>query len=73
MSTHWKDAIQRDLNRFEKWASVKLRKFDKANYKVLHLHLDNPQHKYRLRREWIENSAGGKNLEVLVNEKFNMP
>lgn len=73
MSTHWSDAIQRDLNRLEKWASVKLMKFDKANCKVLHLGLGNPQHKCRPGRDRIENSSEGKNLGVLVDEKLNGP
>lgn len=39
-------AIQRNLNRMEKWADKNLLKFNKENCKVLHLRRNNPMHKY---------------------------
>ncbi|KAJ7404580.1 hypothetical protein BTVI_71909 [Pitangus sulphuratus] len=53
-----RDAIWTDLNRLERWACVNLMKFNKC--KVLHVGLDNPKHKQRLGREWIETSSGGE-------------
>ena len=41
-----RNAIQRDLERIERWAFVNLMKFNKAKYNILHLVWGNPKHKY---------------------------
>ncbi|GAB0185466.1 triadin [Grus japonensis] len=53
-------AIQRDLDRLERWARVNLMKFNKAKWKVLHVHWCNPKHNYRWDREWTESSPEEK-------------
>ena len=57
-----REAIQRDLDRLEKWAHETLMRFSKAKCKVLHLGQSNPWYLCKLVEEPFENSAAEKDL-----------
>ncbi|GAB0178844.1 mitochondrial enolase superfamily member 1 [Grus japonensis] len=67
-----RDAIQRDLDRLQRWACAKLTKFNNAKCKILHMGWDITKHNYRLSGERIESSPEEKDLGVLIDEKLNM-
>ncbi|PKU46197.1 rna-directed dna polymerase from mobile element jockey-like [Limosa lapponica baueri] len=64
-------AIQKDLNRLEKWADRNLMKFNKGKHKVLHLGRNNLIHQYRLRATCLESILVEKDLGVLMDTKLN--
>ncbi|RMC05424.1 hypothetical protein DUI87_18616 [Hirundo rustica rustica] len=65
-------ALKRDLDKSEIWASINHLKFNKVECQILHLGWGSPGYVDRLGNETLKSSTVERNLGVLVDGKLNL-
>ena len=67
-----REALQRDLDKLDRWAEVNGMRINKARCHILDFGHKNPMQCYRLGDEWLDNFEEERDLGVLVDAWLNM-
>ncbi|KAJ7427097.1 hypothetical protein WISP_09636 [Willisornis vidua] len=65
-------ALQKDIDRLERWAEKNCLKFRKGKCRVLHLGNNKPINPYRLDTDLVGSSSAEKDMVVLSDNKLSM-